>query len=423
MVSMPLVPTFSGATLEPGALGIIGMSLNGVPTYGAQESGGTNAVEGTGAIIVPYYGHAAPSGDWHYHSGEFGKVTNVASYTSTTLLGYAMDGFPIYGPLADASVLDECNGFGATASEYKYHVRTLPQVDEALGYCDGTSPAINWAYVLGCYKGTMTKSAVADSTTTSIPSDCVLSGSVPVTPSPVSPVTAPPTKKYPNGFCFSGETTVAVKHKGSILMKDLQIGDEVLTTSGNYEEVYSFGHRLETIEAEFLHLLPSGLEISSDHMVMVNGRFVPASLVQVGDILESSDGTFVTVSSIEMVIRNGVYAPFTASGTIVVSNIKASTYVAFQDTYRVHIGSWESPLTFQWVAQVSQSPHRLITSLGWAGVEEYTEDGKSSWVAGPHDYAKWLMEQSGVVQGAVLLPALGLGLMSMAAEGLVSLFV
>ena len=147
---MPLVPTFSGATLEPGALGIIGMSLNGVPTYGAQESGGTNAVEGTGAIIVPYYGHAAPSGDWHYHSGEFGKVTNVASYTSTTLLGYAMDGFPIYGPLADASVLDECNGFGATASEYKYHVRTLPQVDEALGYCDGTSPAINWAYVLGC---------------------------------------------------------------------------------------------------------------------------------------------------------------------------------------------------------------------------------------------------------------------------------
>ena len=87
---MPLVPTFSGATLEPGALGIIGMTLNGVPTYGAQEGGGTNAVEGT-TIVVPYYGHAAPSGDWHYHSGEFGMVTDVASIASTTLLGYAME--------------------------------------------------------------------------------------------------------------------------------------------------------------------------------------------------------------------------------------------------------------------------------------------------------------------------------------------
>jgi Hint module len=238
-----------------------------------------------------------------------------------------------------------------------------------------------------------------------------------------APVTAAPTTvKIPNGFCFSGETSVAVKHKGSILMKHLQIGDEVLTTSGKYEQVYSFGHRLETIEAEFLHLLPSGLEISRDHMVWVKGRFVPASLVQVGDMLESAGGNFVTVDSIERVIRNGVYAPFTASGTIIVSNIKASTYVAFHDTDRLHIGSWESPLTFQWLAHVSQSPHRLFTRLGWTGAEQYTVDGKSLWIAGPHDFAEWLLEQNGMVVGAVLVPALGLGLMSMAMEGLVSWF-
>jgi Hint module len=256
---------------------------------------------------------------------------------------------------------------------------------------------------------------------------CAIDNLVPATPAPVTtnaPVTAAPTavKKYPKGFCFSGETTVAVKRKGSILMKHLQIGDEVLTTSGNYEQVYSFGHRLETTKAEFLQLLPSGLEMSRDHMVLVKGRFVPASLVQVGDLLESAGGNFVTVDSIERVIRNGVYAPFTTSGTIVVSNIKASTYVAFQDTDCLHIGSWASPLTFQWVAHVSQSPHRLITRLGWAGAEQYTEDGKSVWIAGPHNFAEWLLEQNGMVMGAVLVPTLGLGLLSMAMEGLVSWF-
>jgi hypothetical protein len=127
---------------------------------------------------------------------------------------------------------------------------------------------------------------------------------------------------------------------------------------------------------------------------------VKVSLVQVGDMLESAGGNFVTVDSIERVIRNGVYAPLTASGTIVLSNIKASTCVAFQDTYRLHIGSWARPLTFQWVSHVSQSPHRLITLLGWAGAKQYTEDGKSVWIAGPHNFAEWLLEQNGMVMGA-----------------------
>jgi hypothetical protein len=36
---------------EPAALGIIAaMSLNGMPTFGAQEGGGTNAVEGGGNV-------------------------------------------------------------------------------------------------------------------------------------------------------------------------------------------------------------------------------------------------------------------------------------------------------------------------------------------------------------------------------------
>lgn len=175
MLSLPLNPTLIENKTEPAALGIIAMSLNGVPVFGAQEGGGTSAVganETAGG--VPWYGHAARRGDWHYHSGEFGRYETIGEVPSTELIGYAMDGFPIYGPIDDTSLLDECNGIGDTSETYRYHVRTKSEVDASLEYCDGTSPAVNWKYTLGCYHGDLTKSTVADSKTTALPADCVV---------------------------------------------------------------------------------------------------------------------------------------------------------------------------------------------------------------------------------------------------------
>ena len=41
--------------------------------------------------------------------------------TSNDLLGYALDGFPIYGPVSDPSILDGCNGL-TIGGQYQYHV-------------------------------------------------------------------------------------------------------------------------------------------------------------------------------------------------------------------------------------------------------------------------------------------------------------
>lgn len=116
-----------------------------------------------------------------------------------------------------------------------------------------------------------------------------------------------------------------VQVKGKVgtttLIKDLKVGDEVLDAFENYVPVYSFGHRHEYVEGEFLQFLPSGLEMSKDHMVGVGGRFIPASLVQIGDQLESANGHVMTLESIQTVRRQGVYAPFTTSGTILVNNV------------------------------------------------------------------------------------------------------
>jgi hypothetical protein len=203
-------------------------------------------------------------------------------------------------------------------------------------------------------------------------------------------------------------------------MKDIKIGDEVLTATGKYERIYSFGHRHESIEAEFLQLIPSGLEISGDHMLMVDGHFTPASSVQVGDELESANGEIIKVDAVRRVMRKGVYAPFTASGTIVVSNIKASNYIAFQDSECLLLGGWRTPLTFQWIAHISQSPHRISIRLGVSGPEEYNVDGMSTWIVGPHEVSKWLLEQNAVVVTMLLAPAVGLGVVLSTIEQLIS---
>jgi hypothetical protein len=64
---------------------------------------------------------------WHYHHPLLG--CNMAA-NQETLLGYALDGFPIYGPLPGTKsdvdfVLDKCNGRASQDGAYRYHVRNL----------------------------------------------------------------------------------------------------------------------------------------------------------------------------------------------------------------------------------------------------------------------------------------------------------
>jgi hypothetical protein len=158
-------------------------------------------------------------------------------------------------------------------------------------------------------------------------------------------------------------------------------------------------------------------------MLLVRDKYVPASAVQVGDELESASGDVIIVDAINTVVRSGVYAPFTSSGTIVVSNVKASNYIAFQDSDRLIFGGWETPFTYQWIAHMSQSPHRIWSQLGLIAAEEYTVDGMSTWIAAPHELSQWLINQNGVVVIVLLVPAIGIGMLIMAVESLISMLL
>ena len=85
-------------------------------------------------------GHPQMTGQYHYHF----EPLYLTVADNSAFLGFAMDGFPIYGPRnADDSALDldECNGESHATSEYPdgiYHYH-ITQVEP---------------YVLGCLRGT-----------------------------------------------------------------------------------------------------------------------------------------------------------------------------------------------------------------------------------------------------------------------------
>lgn len=211
------------------------------------------------------------------------------------------------------------------------------------------------------------------------------------------------------------------KNKGTVFMKNLQVGDQVLCGDGTtYEAVYSFGHRHDTIKATYLQFLPSDIEISMDHMLHIDGRYIPASSVKVGDKLETASGDFVAVNKITTVVRKGVYAPFTMSGTMIVSDIKVSNYVAFQGSDRLVVGGWETYLSYQWLAHLSQGPHRIWVRLFGFNDEAYSDTGMSSWIVGPLWLGKQYLDLNSVLMLLLLIPMLMFLLVVSAVEAVLS---
>jgi len=218
--------------------------------------------------------------------------------------------------------------------------------------------------------------------------------------------------------CFSGRTQVKVEGRGYVGMGNLKIGDSVLVRNNKYEPVYSFGHKHNSAETEYIQIFTDSshqpIEISRDHMIFLEGlRSVPASSVEVGDNLIRDGGDpyaplLAKVVSIKTAVRTGSYAPFTESGTIVVNGILASCFVAFQGKEHLHIGGIATPLSYQWLAHIFEAPHRIIFNLGLCkrGDETYTPEGLSHWVDAPLKVSRWMLRQHSYVLCLVLIPAL-----------------
>jgi Hint module len=136
--------------------------------------------------------------------------------------------------------------------------------------------------------------------------------------------------------CFSATSTLFVRGKGSVAMKDVEVGDMVMTTSQEtFEPLYAFAHRNKGQEATFLKITTdlNSLEVTEEHLVYIAGKTRPvrADSIKVGDELQAGNGLNAVVKEIVSVIKEGLYAPLVPSGQILVDGVLASSYIALQE--------------------------------------------------------------------------------------------
>jgi hypothetical protein len=117
------------ANHAPTPLGPIGISLNGVPFFN-QYAGPNQPLTNEVVSFDQWWGHPAQGGDYHYHVEPIYLTTVKAS--KSALLGFLLDGFPVYGPEENGSAvnegtLDEFHGHVGSTTEfpngiYHYHI-------------------------------------------------------------------------------------------------------------------------------------------------------------------------------------------------------------------------------------------------------------------------------------------------------------
>lgn len=159
---IPRVPVPATGTHTPTPLGPIGVFVNGVPAYNAKDAHSwqnqgfwnQNAMYWEGLGFDTGKGHPSPDGTYHYHQQPALLLAQRGdnAIDHSTIIGFAFDGFPIYGPHGFANT-DGTGGIARIRTSYRLRAitarTTLP---------DGTvlapaqyGPAINATYPLGAY--------------------------------------------------------------------------------------------------------------------------------------------------------------------------------------------------------------------------------------------------------------------------------
>lgn len=109
------------------SLGPIGVSLNGVPFYN-QYAGPNQPLTNEIQSFDQYYGHPDGMSRYHYHVEPIYLTT--VKQSKSALLGFLLDGFPVYGPEENGSAVSNLDAYHghthATADYpngiYHYHI-------------------------------------------------------------------------------------------------------------------------------------------------------------------------------------------------------------------------------------------------------------------------------------------------------------
>merc|ERR1712106_473897 len=144
---------------------------------------------------------------------------------------------------------------------------------------------------------------------------------------------------WKKGGCFPGTAEVTLASGGRKKMKELQIGDEVLTSSGTFSAVLGWLDIQPGQETNFIKLetnLSSSTSMTGSHVIFSRSVKEEAATpkyaeeVKMGDlIIEEEAGELAEVVKISRFSSVGYYAPLTYEGTVVVDGYLASCYASY----------------------------------------------------------------------------------------------
>lgn len=153
-------PVGNTGTLLATGLGHIGVWRNGVSIFNAKDGMSYNnqgiwnrdALVWEGSSFDVCLGHPAPNGEYHHHVSPNCLYDHLDDETHSELIGYAFDGFPIYGAYGFVNA-DGSGGITRMRSSYR-----LRDITERTTLPNGTvlnagqyGPAIGGQYPLGAF--------------------------------------------------------------------------------------------------------------------------------------------------------------------------------------------------------------------------------------------------------------------------------
>ena len=187
--------------------------------------------------------------------------------------------------------------------------------------------------------------------------------------------------------CFPGDSFVWVRYKnGPIPMRHIKIGDEVLCLNSNqtklvYSPVFMFGHKDEARPTTYLKIYTDcdcSITISPKHLLQIQKNGKKEAEFTFADEVKTEDSVFTTVNNnfnnfnivcskvvrIEKIISEGLYAPFTLSGTIIVDNFLASCFANIPNVFLLGF----TKISNQHLAHVTLTPLRAAYYFGFSRI-------------------------------------------------------
>ena len=164
----PTVPTTKVVSPKTGAIGSL---LNGVPIYGLSNSyswNGTSNVPGAGGLGIwntevglsegfvldtAFGAHPQQAGAYHSHTTPYRFYRYAAAGKHSPLVGFAFDGYPVYGPYGYVTATDSTSGVKYMKSGYSLRsitTRTTLPYGVALTPAQ-YGPDVSTTYPIGYY--------------------------------------------------------------------------------------------------------------------------------------------------------------------------------------------------------------------------------------------------------------------------------